>query len=260
MKSFSDQQLVILNDKNWLENQKIAGRCVALCLKKSEELIKNSKSITLKQIESDCFLIMKEMDCTPTFFGYKGFPGIICASVNNQLVHGIPTSYEIQEGDIVKIDLGATYKGAIADAARTMIRGTPKSQEHVELVQTCKKALENAIKAIQIGKNLGVIGAAIHYTVKKTRFGLITNYGGHGIIEGKVHANPFVSNKSQSNQGIRIQPGLCIAIEPMATIGDTRTTVDKKDGWTVWVSGMAAHEENSIYVGEDKIHVVTEIE
>jgi methionyl aminopeptidase len=255
--SFKDNNLITLKDKNWFDRQVIAGKCVRACLSKSREMINDLDSIiTLKKIELECFKIIKSMDCMPTFYGYLGFPGFICASVNNQLVHGIPSEYELKEGDIVKIDLGATYKGAIADSAITVIRGKEKDKNHVELVKKCEECLTNAINNVEIGKRMGIIGSSIHHTVKNTRFGLITNYGGHGISENEPHSNPFVENKSDKNSGVRICAGMTFAIEPMLVIGDTRTTVGK-DGWTVSVSGMASHFEHTLYVGEDKVYVMT---
>ncbi len=265
MSNLSENMLVDLKDDDWFNRQSVAGKCAADCIKLGSKLIsEKTPNLSLKDIEAACLEVMEQQNCIATFKGYKGssagpgFPGAVCLSVNNQLVHGIPTDYILQEGDVVKLDLGATYQGAIADTATTVIYGEPKKQEHLTLIQTCKKALDNAIKAVAVGKQLGVIGAAIHHTVKNTRFGLITNYGGHGISENKPHASPFVPNKSQSNTGIRIQPGLTIAIEPMVVIGDNRTR-KLADGWTIVTDGVGAHFEHTIFVGNDKVHIMTEV-
>lgn len=258
--SFSELQFIKLKDDNWFQRQKVAGQCVAQCLQASKFMIESKKpDLTLNFIEAECTRIIKSMQCTPTFLGYKGFPGAICTSVNNQLVHGIPSNYTLQEGDVVKIDLGATYQGAIGDAATTCIYGAPKDPEHLKLIETCKTALDNAIKMVGLGKRLGVIGSAINHVVKSTRYGLITDYGGHGIDEDKPHAQPFVANKAQSLSGIRIQPGLTVAIEPMLVIGEAKTKL-AEDGWTVLTPGIGAHFEHTIFVGPDKVHVMTELE
>src|SRR5690606_34709789 len=133
----------------------------------------------------------------------------------------------------------------------------PKSTEHVRLLKTGWEALKAGIKAIEIGKQAGVIGNAIYHYVKNSGFGLITNYGGHGI-DHRPHADPFISNKSSSNEGIRIQPGFSIAIEPMLVIGEARTS-KLSDGWTVITPGIGCHFENSITVMEDGVHIITEI-
>lgn len=261
MKSFTENSLVKLKDNEWFDKQKIAGQCVARCLQTSKELIEaHTTNLSLKQIEDECLKIMLSMKCTPTFLGYKGFPGAICTSVNTQLVHGIPSNYILQDGDVVKVDLGATYEGVIADAAITTIYGPPKDKLHIELIDTCRKALDNAIAMVSVGKRLGVIGAAIHYTNKSTRFGLITEYGGHGIDMNTPHAPPFVKNKSTSQEGIRIQPGLSIAIEPMLVIGDPKTQVSSIDNWTVSTPGIGAHFEHSIFVGKDQVHIMTKLD
>ncbi|HVI39875.1 MAG TPA: type I methionyl aminopeptidase [Anaerovoracaceae bacterium] len=260
MPSFSETQIIKLKDKNWFDRQKIAGQCVATCLKTSKEIIESHKpAISLKYIEAVCLEIIKSMNCSPTFLGYKGFPGAICASVNTQLVHGIPTDYVLQDGDVVKIDLGATYQGAIGDAAITAIYGAPKHPEHPKLIQACKLALDNAIKMVAVGKRLGVIGSAIHYINRSTRYGLITNYGGHGIDEDTPHAQPFVANKAQSLSGVRLQPGMTLAIEPMMVIGEAKTRTES-DGWTVVTPGIGAHFEHTIFIAEDKVHVMTDYE
>lgn len=262
--NFDDSQLVILKDEDWLYKQKKAGRCVSHILKECGKLILNkTPNLNLKDLENLASKYMEIHDCTPTFWNYivpnkPPFPGKICISINNQLVHGIPIDYILQDGDVVSVDLGATYQGAIADAARTWIYGTPKSIEHVRLLKAGWEALGAAKKAIEVGKHIGVIGYAIHQYVKNTGFGLITNYGGHGIDYNKAHSNPFISNKSQPNDGIRIQPGLSIAIEPMLVIGEARTK-ELDDGWTVVTPGIGCHFEDSVTVMEDGIHTITEV-
>lgn len=257
--SFGNHEIISLKDKHWLERQQVAGKCVAGILKTINQMIvEKLPSLSLKDLEAEAIKQFEAAKCEATFKGYKGFPGAICLSVNKQLVHGIPTDYILQDGDVVKFDLGATYQGAIADAAATAIYGTPKSSQHVELVKTCKNSLDHAIKAIQIGKQLGCIGYAIHkYVTSSSRFGLITSYGGHGIDENTPHAAPFVANKSKQNEGPRIQEGLSIAIEPMLVVGDNRTKIGS-DGWTVYTSDVGAHFEHSVFVGADKVHVLTE--
>lgn len=256
---FQNHNLISLKDKFWLERQIVAGSCVSGILKTLNQMVMEKiPNLSLKDMEAEAIKQMKAVNCTPTFQGYKGFPGAICLSVNKQLVHGIPTSYILKEGDVVKFDLGATYQGAIADAAATAIYGKPKSPQHTELLEVCKGALDHAIKSIQIGKQLGCIGYAIHkYVTSRSRFALITNYGGHGIDEDTPHASPFVANKAKQNEGPRIQEGLTIAIEPMLVIGDNGTKISS-DGWTVLTSDVGVHFEHSIFVDADKIHVLTE--
>lgn len=257
--NFSENSLVILKDELWLKRQKIAGRCVASILKACGTLIKDkTQNLSLKDLEQVTYLYTKNMDCIPTFLNYKGFPGAACISVNNQLVHGIPSNYILQDGDIVSVDLGATFEGAIADAARTWIYGTPKSEEHVRLLKVGREALDNGIKAFKIGNRLGAIGFAIHNTIKNSGFGNVTAYGGHGLMYDIPHSDPFVHNKDIPTNGVRIINGLSIAIEPMVTIGLPETKV-LEDGWTVITPGLGCHFENSVTMFNDEVHIITEI-
>jgi methionyl aminopeptidase len=250
-------QFISLHNSDWLIKQKIAGQCVSECLQESKKLISSAQKLTGKDVESLCLSIMTKHDCTPTFFGYRGFPGAICLSVNNELVHGIPNNKLFISSDVIKVDLGATYQGAIADAAITTIYGTPKSPKHVELIIACQKALDVGIQAVKIENRIGEIGYAIHNSVRRTEFKLITDYGGHGIEENVPHASPFVPNKSQKNEGPRIQSGISLAIEPMLVLGDNRTRVSKQNGWAVLTDGIGAHFEHTLYVDENEVLIIT---
>jgi methionyl aminopeptidase len=257
--AFSGMQFVVLKDKEWFERQAVAGKAVAKCLSTCHYLITDkdmTPNLSLKDLEAECEGIIAKAGCTPTFKDYKGFPGAICTSVNKQIVHGIPTDYVLQPGDVVSIDLGATFEGAIGDAAMTAIYGEPKKEEHVKLLERCQGALYAAIDAIAVGSQLGCIGDAIHKHTRNSGYALITQYGGHGIDYNMPHAQPFVANKQRRDEGIHIQPGLAIAIEPMLAIGSAKTKT-LNDGWTVKTRDISCHFEHSIYVGEDKVHVMT---
>src|SRR5271157_716053 len=134
-------ELIILKDYKWLERQKHAGRCIFNIFKDVGDLLKED-NISLKDIENFCLPIIKHYDCAPTFLGYRGFPSAICTSVNNQLVHGIATDYILQEGDLITVDLGTTFEGAIADAARSWIYKKAKTPQHIRLLEATRTALE----------------------------------------------------------------------------------------------------------------------
>lgn len=255
----AESELIELKDDHWLFKQKIAGRCVSAVLKECAKAIESKQpNLSLKDLENIARLIIKSFDCTPTFENYKGFPSAICTSVNNQLVHGIVTDYVLQDGDVVSVDLGATYDGAIADAAYTTIYGQPKSLEIVRLLKTCQGALQTAIKAIKAGNRVGTIGYAINNYVKSSGFGLITKYGGHGLSWNVPHAPPFIANKAQPTEGVRIQPGLTIAIEPLLVIGSDINTKVLNDNWTVITENISAHYEHTVYIeSSDVIHIIT---
>jgi len=248
--------LIVLKDKNWLENQKHAGKCVSNILLNCEKAICSEASLSLRdfeQIANETFDLYK---CSTTFLNYNGFPNSICVSINEVLVHGIITDYLLQPGDVVSIDVGATFKGAIADAARTWIYKEPKSKIHVEMLEVCKKALIAGQEAVKIGNRLGAIGNAIYKLVSKTQFGLVTDYGGHGIGPN-LHEPPFVFNKSSQNEGIRITNGLSIAIEPMVVVGQPTTKVGQ-DGFGVLTPGVGCHFENSVTLLDNELYILTE--
>src|SRR5690606_6207605 len=148
MNLFSEHQMITVHEEDWGIRQRQAGACGVGRLYACRGLILNTIDCNLLDVDKIVIEIMKQHDCTPTFFNYKGFPSTFCTSVNKELVHGIIKDYEIQEGDVVKVDLGATFNGAIADAAITVIKGKARNVKHIELVNACKEALENAIAQI----------------------------------------------------------------------------------------------------------------
>lgn len=260
--NFNSNEICDLKDQNWLDKQRVAGKVVAATLSLLEQEVKNKTKLSLIELNDVAEKFILQNNCEITFKGYKGFPAGVCISVNKQLVHGIPTNYYLQEGDIVSFDLGATFEGAIADSALTCIYGEPKSERHVDLLRVTEEALMKGIEAVKVGNRIGCIGNAIHRHIKNNGFTTIEKYGGHGISmtengEGIPHASPFIANKSNTNKGIRIQPGLVIAIEPMAVIGDSYTFVND-DRWTVTGAGPSAHYEHSIYVHKDHVEIISQ--
>lgn len=261
MKSFEQHQLIRLHDESWLPKLRIAGKAVRQCLDWSSNAIINQEVKNGLEIANKCSEILNDFDCTPTFHNYNGFPGLLCVSVNQALVHSIPNNKPFQKGDVIKVDLGATFQGAIADAATTSIHGGQAlDPKHLELIKTTKMALDNGIAIIRVGKRLGCVGNAINKTVNRTRFGLITKYGGHGIYhhitKSEPHAQPFCANSAQSNTGIRFQNNLTLAIEPLLCLGTNETKV-AKDGWTVMCNDISCHFEDTIYISDDKVIIIT---
>jgi methionyl aminopeptidase len=253
---FSENSVIHLKNDDWLQKQRVAGKVVAATLSFLEAQVKDKTIHSMLELNALAEDIIEKSECTATFKNYKGFPAGVCISINNQLVHGIPTDYKLQEGDVVSFDLGATYQGAIADSALTCIYGTPKSPEHIRLIQATEEALMAGIAAIKIGNRLGCIGHAINKHFKNSGFESVTNYGGHGLCWNTPHAAPFVANKAELNEGIRIVSGLSIAIEPMGTIGSPTTKV-LDDGWTVITNNINNHVEHSIFVHSDHVEIIT---
>lgn len=254
--TFAGNGLFKLKNQDWLDKQRVAGKIVAAALSLLEKRVLEKTTQTLQELNDEAEELITRKGGSLTFKGYKGFPAGVCISVNKQLVHGIPTDYRLQDGDVISFDLGATVEGAIADSALTCIYGTPKSEQHVQLVKATEESLMRGIEAATSGKRLGSIGHAVSKCAKGHGFGVVTQYGGHGLDWDTPHAPPFVSNKGNVDEGIRIQPGLAIAIEPMLTIGSTETKTSA-DGWTVVTNNIGAHFEHSIYVHEDHVEIIT---
>lgn len=244
----------IIQNLDWYEKQKVAGKVVANALKMCSELatIKNCLDIS-KTIEE----YILDSKCTPTFKNYNGFPESICISINKELVHGIPKDFPLKEGDVVSFDIGATYYDSIADAATTIIVGENKKALH--LVNTTKIALDEAIKNIKIDERLGIIGETIYKIGSKNNLQVITKYGGHFIAKNEPHSKPFISNKDKKENGIRFQNGMSFAIEPLFCLGLFNDTYIGEDKWTVYTKDISAHFEHTVFIINGKAEVMTNV-
>jgi methionyl aminopeptidase len=250
--------VISLQGEDWLNKQRIAGSYLAEIMTFLIDFIRNKTDMSL--LDYDAFVeseILKR-NCTPTFKGYHGFPNATCISVNKQLVHGIPSNYKLKDGDIITFDFGVTYEGAIADSATTLIYGESINKMSLKLIETTRDCLYNAIRAIRVGKRLGVVGNAIYKTARNAGFNIIDKYGGHGISWHQPHADVFVANKSTPEEGVVMQPGLTIAIEPLLVPGNSSTNTKlADDGWTVYTEDVSAHWEHSLYLHKDHVEIVS---
>src|ERR1700712_5180848 len=195
--------------------------------------------------------------------GDGGFPATMCASVNDEIVHGIPGGRVLQEGDLLSIDAGCILDGWHSDSAVSVHVGEPPSMEEVDLIAACDRAMWAGIAAAHANGRLGDISAAIEQSVATSarndgrRYGSVAGYGGHGIGTA-MHMAPFVANQGKRGKGPRLAPGIALAIEPMITLGKPATR-ELADGWTVVTrdGARAAHTEHSIAISEDGITVLT---
>jgi len=193
----------------------------------------------------------------PAFKGLYGFPGSICASLNNEIVHGIPSPKRVlKDGDIVSLDVGVGYKGYFTDSATTVAVGTVSPEAH-RLLDVTQRALAAGIDAAVLGNHIGDIGAAVQGVVEEAGFSVVRDLVGHGIGVG-FHEDPQVPNYGKPKRGVRLQPGLTIAIEPMVNVGKpgTRTMPDR---WTVVsVDGTrSAHFEHTIAITDNGPRILT---
>lgn len=191
------------------------------------------------------------------FKGYHGFPATICASVNEEVVHGMPGKRELREGDIIGIDVGAVVDGFYADAARTFAVGRI-SAECRDLMRVTREALEAGIGAVKPGNRISDISHAVESAVKPHGYGIVRQYVGHGI-GAQLHEEPQIPNYGKPGQGPEIKPGMAFAIEPMVNAG-THEVKLLKDGWTVVTADgrPSAHFENTVLVTETGAELITQ--
>lgn len=238
-----------------------AGRVVARALQAMQDAA--AVGVTLKEIDTVAAGVLADAGATSPFLDYHPdwapvpFPGVICASVNDAIVHGIPTDYALQDGDLVSIDFGAVLDGWCGDSARSFIVGTPRPEDQ-RLVDVTKAALDAGIAAAQVGHTVGDIGHAVSRVARKARFGNLEDHGGHGIGT-EMHMDPFVPNEGRRGKGLRLTPGLVIAIEPMFIADGHGDYVQDDDGWTLRSprGARAAHWEHTIAITDDGPMILT---
>ena len=192
----------------------------------------------------------------PTFKGYHGYPASICASVNEQVVHGIPGDYVMREGDLLSIDIGTTFEGYVSDSAVTVPVGTI-SQAARRLLEVTQECLMVGIAAMQRGNHVGDIGAAVQRHAESHGYGVVRELVGHGVGRA-MHEEPQVPNYGKAGTGIELRPGLVLAVEPMITEGRYQVEM-LKDGWTIVTADgkLAAHFEHTIAVTDDGPKILT---
>lgn len=212
--------------------------------------------MSLLDLEAIAARIIEDGGCTPNFLNYHGFPATTCLSVNNEIVHGIPSQRELKEGDILSLDAGAIYEGWHADAAISFGIGevTPEVQQ---LLDVTERAMWAGIEASRHGVRLGDIGAAISAVAEPHGYGVVREYTGHGIGR-QMHEDPQVLNYGTPGKGMKLKAGMAICIEPMFNLGTHETRV-LDDHWTVVTAdgSISAHFEHTIAVTPDGPEVLT---
>lgn len=192
----------------------------------------------------------------PAFLGFNGFSDVLCVSVNDAVVHGIPGDEVLQPGDIVSFDFGVNYKGMITDAARSVIVGEASSAEQ-NLVRETSRALDAGISAVHEGCHVGDIAAAVQDVLDKAKLGIVRDLVGHGVGH-ELHEEPNIPNYGSAGSGPVLKAGMTIAIEPMATLGTWQVYVDR-DRWTVrtYDGSQAAHFEDTVLITNDGCEILT---
>jgi methionyl aminopeptidase len=248
--------MIILKSPDEVAKMRVAGCIVAETI--DTVLAAVAPGVSTADLDEVAEAFIRERKATPSFKGYRGFPASICASLNEEVVHGIPSPKRIlKEGDVLSLDFGAIWDGYHADSAITVFVAEPLSAEAEKLVRVTEEALEAGISQIRPGGRLSDISHAVQQVVEGAGFSVVREYVGHGIGRS-LHEDPQIPNYGLPGRGPELRPGLVVAVEPMVTMGDWKTRV-LADDWTVVTADRspAAHFEHTIAVTEDGREVLT---
>ncbi len=237
-----------------LDLMREAGLVVASAKRKMAEAVE--PGITTKDLDKIAETEIRNHGATPSFKGYLGFPASACVSVNEEIVHGIPGSRVLRDGDIVSIDVGAIVGGLHGDSAFTVGVGQI-SEEAQRLIEATRESLLAGIERAKVGARIGEISAAVQSYAEERGYGVVRKYVGHGI-GWAMHEDPQVPNYGTPNKGPVLRKGMAICIEPMLNVG-TYDTIELEDGWTVVTADgeLSAHFEDTIAITEDGPEVLT---
>ena len=249
--------MIVLKSKRELELMREACQISAEALMVAGEAVK--PGVSTKEIDRIAYNLIKKRGATPNFLGLYDFPATACISINNEVIHGIPKADRIiQEGDIVSIDLGAEKHGYNGDNAATFVAGTC-SPEAKRLIDTTRESLYKGIEQAVYGNRIGDIGHAIQSYCEERGYGVVRDFVGHGVGR-KLHEDPSVPNFGHEGRGIRLLPGMTLAIEPMINQGTYRVK-QLSDGWTIVTADgkLAAHFEHTIAITPDGPVIMTKV-
>ena len=249
--------MITKKSRDEIKRMRHAGHIVALVHQKMKEVVQ--PGISTKELDDIAMHIIKENRAIPTFLGYCGFPACICTSVNEQVVHGIPSKDVIlKEGDIIAIVVGATYGGMVGDSAWSYRVGKV-SPEVDELMKVTEESLYAGVEQMRPGNVLDDISKAVEAVANRGGYGIVRQYGGHGVGH-EMHEDPFLFNYSVGDNTL-IKPNTAIAIEPMLNLGCDDVVVSKTDGWTVSTKDgkPSAHFEHTVIATEDGPLITTQL-
>ena len=248
--------MISLKGPEEIKKMRAAGKIVGALL---EELAGRVKpGVSTRELDSFSRQFIEKHGAIPTFLGYQGYPATICASVNEQVVHGIPNDKKLEEGDIVGIDVGATLAGWVGDAARSFPAGKISSKAR-GLLEVTRESLEKGLEQAREGNHLQDIGFAIQSYVEAKGYAVVRDFVGHGIGR-EMHEPPQIPNYGKKGLGIKIKKGMAFAIEPMINVGGYAVKV-LEDGWTVVTKdgSLSAHFEDTVIVSDDKPEIMTRL-
>ena len=248
--------MIIGKSKKEIEKMRASGKLAGEVLSHLRTLVE--PGVSTNEIDRAAEKMIRDAGALPTFKGYNGFPYSICASVNEQVVHGFPSGYKLKEGDIFSIDCGATLEGFVGDTATTVPVGKV-ADERLRLIQITEECLDLAIEQCRAGNHLGDIGWAVQQHAEANGYSVVRDYVGHGIGR-RMHEDPQIPNYGKPGLGPKIKAGYVFAVEPMVNKG-THFTKVLPDGWTVvTMDGQpSAHVEHTIAITEEGPEVLTRV-
>ncbi|MDD4870356.1 MAG: type I methionyl aminopeptidase [Kiritimatiellae bacterium] len=246
--------MIVIKSAAEIERMRTSGHLAAVV--RDDVAAKVSPGITTMELSEYAGELMKKLGAESAFKGYRGYPGNICISVNDAVVHGIPDQRHIQLGDIVSIDVGVKYEGFIGDTALTVMVGVT-DPEVLRLVKTTEKSLEAGIAAALSGKRVSDISNAVEKTVTGAGFSVVRDFVGHGVGR-QMHEDPQIPNFGPPGRGAVLKPGMTFAIEPMVNQGGAEVEV-QADGWTVLTRDrkLSAHFEHTVAITEGLAQILT---
>jgi methionyl aminopeptidase len=248
---------IMIKSPQEIEKMRRSGQAVREILNYVRGLVK--PGVTTLDLENVAAARMHEMGVKPAFKGYRGYPCVLCTSVNSEVVHGIPSAERtLREGDIVSVDTGVVIDGYYGDSATTIVVGQKVDPRTQKLLHVTEESLQRGIEAVKAGAALGDIGAAVQEVVEAAGFSVVREFVGHGIGT-RMHEDPQVPNYGRRGQGQKLKEGMVICIEPMVNVGKPGVQV-LEDGWTAVTEdgSMSAHFEHTVAVTADGALILTQ--
>ncbi len=238
-----------------VKDMRESGRMLAAILKQLPGMV--VPGMTGLDVSIFCRKELKAFGATAPFLGYGGFPDVICISPNDVVVHGIPNSNQFKDGDVIGFDFGVQFNGMITDSAFTIVAGS-STKTKKRLLKETERSLYAGIEQIKDGVRAGDIAASVQKVLDAAQLGIVRDLVGHGVGHA-VHEDPNIPNYGMAGTGATLKAGMTIAIEPMATLGDYRVVLDKKDGWTIRTAdgSLAAHFEHTVLITPSGYEILT---
>ncbi|WP_369392972.1 type I methionyl aminopeptidase [Streptomyces sp. CG1] len=254
--------MVELKTDTSIDEMYAAGQIVARALTAARQAA--DVGVSLLELDEVAREVLREAGATSPFLGYRPsfaptpFPAVICASVNDAIVHGVPTGYRLRDGDLVSVDCGAELAGWVGDSALSFTVGRARPAD-LRLIETAERALAAGIEAAVVGNRIGDIAHAVGRVCRTAGYGIPHGFGGHGVGR-RMHEDPEVPNEGRPGRGLPLRPGMVLAIEPMLIAGGTDMYYTAPDGWTLRTSdgSRAAHAEHTVAITGAGPRVLTE--